>query len=200
MNRYIFGSLLFLLMLSSLNAQDDVEEMVKKLQRATQDYIDNTEKAVQDFIDKNDAEFAKFLEEDWQMFQAFKGEVRDEKPKPKTIPVAEAQKDIVFTGKPVEKIPIPKYSAQEKVEPIIKSSFRPSVQTEKITVDFFNVRLEWEFDVKMQTLGLSNINNESISKCWEMLSSSDYKALVDQTLSYKNSMNLNDWGYILIVT
>ncbi|MCK4297092.1 MAG: hypothetical protein KAX28_10610 [Candidatus Marinimicrobia bacterium] len=188
-----------ILMISVLQSQEDVEDMMRKLQEATQEKINQSEQAVQDFIDKNDAEFAKFLEEDWRMFQAFKGEVRDEKPKPKTIPVAEVKKDIVYTGKPVEKIPIPKYSAQEKVKPMIEYKFRPDIKKKKITVDFFNVKLEPEYDVKMQTLVLRDINNESISNCWETLSASDYEALLEQTKAYKNNINLNDWGNILLL-
>ena len=187
------------LLISVLQAQEDVEDMMRKLQEATQEKINQSEQAVQDFIAKNDAEFAKFLEEDWRMFQAFQGMVRDEKPKPKTIPIAEEKKEIVYTGKKVEKISAPVKQKQEKVEPIIKSTFRQNVQKENIALNFFTVRLDLEFDAKMRTLGLSNINNESISRCWEIFSSSDYKPLVDQILSYKNSMSLNDWGFIILL-
>ncbi|NQU87492.1 MAG: hypothetical protein HQ541_17195, partial [Mariniphaga sp.] len=187
------------LLISVLQSQEDVEDMMRKLQEATQEKINQSEQAVQDFIAKDDAEFAKFLEEDWRMFQAFKGEVRNEKPKPKTIPIAEEKKDVVYTGKKVEKISVPVKHKQEKIEPIIKSNFRQNIHKEKIELNFFTAQLDLEFDVKMKTLGLSNINNETISKCWELLSSSDYKPLIEQTLSYKNSMNLNDWGFIMLL-
>lgn len=199
MARYLLVLIAFFMMAPRLVAQNDVEEMMKKLQDATRNYIDNTEKAVQDFIDKDDAEFAKFLEEDWQMFQAFKGEVLNKEPKPKTIPVAEEKTEQIYTGKKVEKVSVPTSPKKKKVESKREYTFRPDVQKRHVTVGFFDVDHDLAFDARMQSLRLSNINNKSISKCWETLSSSDYSALLEQTKIYKNNMNLNDWGYILFL-
>lgn len=185
----------------SIVAQEDVEKMMKKLQEATQEYINQSEEAVQDFIDKNDKEFAKFLEQDWQMFQAYQGKIRDNKPKPEVIPVADQKPDIKYQGVKVELTVTPVKETEEKIitKPIIQSDFRQNVQKEKINLSFYSTRLDFEFDVQMKGAMISNISNESISHFWKVLSLSDYQPLLDKVLIYRNDIKFNDWGFIILI-
>ncbi|MCG2715798.1 MAG: hypothetical protein L6422_05865, partial [Candidatus Marinimicrobia bacterium] len=188
-----------ILMISVLQSQEDVEDMMRKLQEATQEKINQSEQAVQDFIARDDAEFAKFLEEDWRMFQAFQGMVRDKKPKPVDVPVAKIKKPVVFKGKEVEPIQIPD---KPKQKPILVEKTVPGIPIERgkiLNVKFFNVDLEIVYDERFKSPINIKVDNRSISKFWEILSRSDFDNFIKQAKYYKQNMNLNDWGYALLV-
>ncbi|MBU4446276.1 hypothetical protein KJ656_14540, partial [bacterium] len=188
-----------ILMISVLQSQEDVEDMMRKLQEATQEKINQSEQAVQDFIARDDAEFAKFLEEDWRMFQAFQGMVRDKKPKPVDVPVAKIKKPVVFKGKEVEPIQIPD---KPKQKPILVEKTVPGIPIERgkiLNVKFFNVDLEIVYDERFKSPINIKVDNRSISKFWETLSRSDFDNFIKQAKYYKQNMNLNDWGYALLV-
>lgn len=98
------------------------------------DYLKNELEGYTQYRDERDAEFVQFLKSQWQEFQAFRGLVRDSRPKPRRIPKAPEPKpvepEVTDTEAPakdpeppkddltlVEKIVVPKKPASLPEEP-----------------------------------------------------------------------------------
>lgn len=50
-----------------------------------------------------------------------------------------------------------------------------------------------------ENIGLENLTEESVSKCWKQLSKDKYATLIDDCVRLKSELNLCDWGYVKLV-
>jgi hypothetical protein len=195
----------------------DRSEYEKWMKQQTQSY--------QEYRDKRDKEFSGFLKKHWKEMHTFQGIVRDKAPKPVSMPVAPVFKPkvkpqplVVIKPKPdkkplkiVEKKP-PVISAPVipviKV-PVIKPAPKPvivkpvpTVQLPKgktLKVEFYGQKLNFTYDPKLNTRLASKINGKTISSYWSSLSKASYEPLLKQISSQRAPLNLNDWGYALLV-
>ena len=181
----IISVILFFAFLKPLFAQDDYQKWLKKEQQSYKNYLDEQDRA-----------FADFLKKDWEAFKSFNGLVRDSKPKPKKMPVAkEKDKPKAKPPKPLPKIkkippPPPKPRPKPQVKPVVKGSANPL----KINYFALDIVLDYKKDFNLQMS--RPLTNKSISSAWETLASSKYKNLLQQLISYRKKMLLNDWGYL----
>mgnify|MGYP006278820593 FL=1 len=104
---------IFFLILSISLSQNDVEEMMRKLEEATRKEMEKTQKKVEQYISAQDSAFAAFLEQDWELYNTYDGINNLEEPKLKKPPVAKPTQEIDLPDKKIRDIPIPK---KEKVE------------------------------------------------------------------------------------
>ena len=172
-----------------LSAQDDFESWKQQQQEEFRAYKDANDKA-----------FMKYLEDQWESFATFLGETRDETPKPVDIPVSEAE-EIELTDSSIVEIPeIPELIIQED-SVIIKNSieFLQPAEGKMVTVDYWGMQVEltepenFKLDLKYP------IKSKSIAEFWYKVSNSDFEPLLDQLKQYKQNMNLNDWGYCILL-
>ena len=174
------------------HAQEDYQEWLQKQQEA-----------FQQFKEKRDNEFAEFLEKQWRNMGLQEGVTRDEKPKPFTIPQAEQlppRKIDVPDRDIIKDIPVPKYVPLEipefKKEPV------PPVDIERgkaISFDYFGVPVTVRVDKGFSSRFGQKIDNKAISKHWQLLSNLDYEKLLLRVRFLKEQMQLNDWGYGLLL-
>jgi hypothetical protein len=66
-------------------------------------------------------------------------------------------------------------------------------------MDFYGVPLDFEYDKLMSKRLDPAVNEASISAYFEELSNANYNTLLNQFYNNKDLMNLNDWGYYMMV-
>ncbi|HBO74944.1 MAG TPA: hypothetical protein DD653_09695 [Marinilabiliales bacterium] len=201
----VFGAAIVLMGAFSANAQTREEE-IKKMQqdreKFNKDYQEGFEKFVKErdeAIKKMDAEFQEFLKKEWTNYELFKAEQRKADPKPGEKPVYKT---------PVQKSPTQlKVVAPKKLEaggeapvlPVLAKSASPDYAARSASFAFYGANLNFEFDSKFITSFSGTVSEELISQKWEAMSQTNYNDLINQLISFKANMNLNDWGYYLLV-
>ena len=189
-------------------------------------WMNQETKSYQEYRDKRDKEFTGFLKNQWKEMQTFQGLVRDETPKPVKMPVApiprpvvrpelpQAEKKPVIDKKPdkiVDKTPV---VVKQPVRPIVKVppikpvpkpvkiKPVPVVQLPKgktIEVLFYGQKLKFTYDPKLRVRLALRINEKAMSSYWSALSKADYEPLLKQIDAQRKPLNLNDWGYALLI-
>jgi len=185
---YISVIVSFFIIFSILTAENDYETWKKQQQEAMRKFKSAQDKA-----------FVEFLENEWRDFQAFKGEVLDEIPKPEKVPEVKPEKIVTpKAAKIIEEIEIPKTKIKEEVQ--IKKDREIFVKKEKkININFLGIPLEFTEFGKFNIDVDSSINEKVIADFWYEASNMEYDTLLREISYYRKQMNLNDWGFCLMV-
>lgn len=184
----LLAAVIFFAFLKPLFAQDDYQKWLKKEQ---QDF--------NKFLDEEDRAFADFLKKDWEAFKSLNGIVRDSKPKPKKMPVAkDKDKPKAKPVKPLPKVreippPPPKPRPKPHPKPVVKGKENP------LKINYFGLDIILDYKKNFNINLTQPLSNKAISSAWESMASSKYKNLLEQLLSYRKKMALNDWGYVLFI-
>ncbi len=159
------------------------------------DYLQSQSESFQSYKDERDSEFMGFLKEQWAEFKVHQGLKRDTKPKPKKLPVAKPLKSepvLIEKSKPVKKIVIPEYVSTKKdvIIPEPKETKPVAVNIRFYSAD---LKLYGAFDFP----GDINrpVNKKLIMDFWDTMSKVDYDSILSQSMTYKKTLKLNDWGY-----
>lgn len=201
----ILGTLMLVLLAPMANAQTLEEFKKQEQERKSQfkkDYNEGFEKFVKErdeAIKKMDDEFKEFLKKEWINYELFKAEQRKPEPKPNTEPT--------YSGGKKEKAVQLKIEAPKKVEsmavapdlPIMAKSTPADYSPSKSSMSFYGANLNFGYDPKFVTNLSGTISEELISEKWEAMSQTNYNDLINQLVGFKTDMNLNDWGYYLLV-
>jgi len=183
-------------------------------------WMNQETKSYQEYRDKRDKEFTGFLKNQWKEMQTFQGLVRDKTPKPVKIPVAPRPRPVVKPKLPktdkkpikvVEKTPV---KIKQPLKPVVKVppiqpvskpvivKPVPVVQLPKgkiIEVEFYGQKLKFTYDPKLHVRLALRINEKAMSRYWSALSKADYEPLLKQINAQRKPLNLNDWGYALLI-
>lgn len=190
-------------------SQTDFEEWKKQRQQQMQDFKAEREKQIEqlskkfdDYVKEQDKAFTDYLTERWRQFQVFKGIEPPAQPKPDVFP----------TYQEPDRREAPKPLPNLKTPPLITPKFTPDPLLPRVVkkepdqfpvnvggIDFYGLNLSYEYDRAMAWKANSQINEDAISKYFEQLSSANYNSLLDQFYDYRNQMNLNDWGYYMLL-
>ncbi len=156
----------------------------------------------QNFLSQQDQEFGKYLSQQWKEFSLFKGEKRDETPKPKTPPVAPV------TAKPATDIPvvIPDIVAKTtpplpplvpdiptKVKPAAPQRPKPSPAVKGIGFDYFGLTVQLPHN-SIPAFADTSLSNESISNWWQQAAGKDHAHLLDGVRTQRRALSLSDWA------
>ncbi|MFO7896409.1 MAG: hypothetical protein R6U84_05725 [Candidatus Cloacimonadales bacterium] len=167
-----------------LSAQSDFEAWKK----AQSEQFEN-------FKTKEDAAFYEFLQENWSDFAAFKGEKQDVVPKPQTVPEAENEKLVEPEEAAQAKVVSFEVEEAEKEENIY---FAVDKTKPIIEINYFGLPMDYNYEANFE-IDLSNLSEDTIANFWMKASNSDYEKFLEQLQTQKQKMNLNDWGYCLLV-
>ncbi|MBU0675819.1 MAG: hypothetical protein KJ950_14350 [Proteobacteria bacterium] len=109
-------------------------------------------------------------------------------PKPVSIPQPEAS---VLTP---SQVPIP-------AAPVIPAAPGPdpTASGSPLSFDYFGTEMHLRFDPRLSRGITPPINNDSISRYWEAIAGTAFKPYIEQTLRYRDTLRLNDWGYLLLL-
>lgn len=191
----LFLVFFIILSVTQSHAQENYQQWLKKQQQAFQEYKD-----------KRDQAFTEFLEREWREMQAFQGLKRDHQPKPvkmpeakKTPPVDKLPVKDLKPPKTVKEIPVPKFvppaapNLKDKPEPVdIKAG-------ESLEFNYYNAALSVDYDRSVKIPSSQKVTNKTISAFWSGLSRAKYESVLAQAKYFKEAMQLNDWGFALLL-
>lgn len=169
---------------SPIFGQEDLQSEFDHFVRQEEATFDNR-------IKQMNKEFADYLKQQWKSFDTHVNEPILRDPDTPTIRREEA-------------IPTPVESKTEQVDtevlpltPPIKESGLIR-QLEQRAVLFFGQTLQIPFD-RSYKISVSNAQESAVSLAWEQATEVNYTALQSTLKHYKKELNLNDWGYMLLV-
>lgn len=176
-------------------SQQDYQEWLKKDQQEYQDYLEEQDKA-----------FLEFLKKDWEAFQSFKGMKADTAPKPDTIPVApepepappEEAEPAKTEKEPEKTVTIPALDLQPPEEAPKPETGMIAPTQPKVELDFFDAKCTVNFNKNVNWSPRQPLNNKTIAQSYEALAKSNYKTTLNQFVHIAKSLDLNDWGYLLL--
>ena len=191
----------FPIILSLLFAQQDVEEMMKKMQQDVNSEIQKNEEAVRRYISKNDSLFAEFLKNEWKPFETQKGEKRKELPKPEEIPEIPETEFEYEEYVPVE-IYLPELDVDTKISPEIKPpeiTVSEEVNFENIKLSFYEQELAFRINKETKIQVKKPVNDKSIPIYWEEMSMVETRPMLQLIEDYSALLGLNDYGKFILV-
>ncbi len=151
-------------------------------------------------IKKLDADFQEFLKQEWKNYELFKAEELEAKPKPSTEPEYTGSGSTSATELKIEEVAtIEAGATAEPRLPVYSASVPENYNAANASFGFYGSDLKFRYDQNTLSSFPSAINEETISAKWEAMSQTNYADLLNQLQSYKVEMNLNDWGYYLLV-
>lgn len=185
--------------------QAQADSTFEQIQRALDDQFraltEQNEQEFDLFVEEIDQEFSAYLKNSWTEFALFAGMKPDTTPKPRKMPVFEepslplAPRELVLepdAKRPDEIVPVPNI-------PVVLKTDAEEVETESADVDFYGTELSFDYDPELSKGFPASFSNQDIGEFWERISSTGYPSMVSQLLAAKSRMNLNDWGYFMLV-
>lgn len=175
--------------------EQDKREFVEKEKAAFDQFVKDRDEAIK----KMDEDYKEYLKKEWTNYELFKAEDRKAEPKPNTKPV--------FTGNAQKAATQLKVEAPEKVEteaispilPVMTKSEPENYQPKSSAMSFYGAQLNFNYDSKSLNTFPSVINEEVIANKWDEMNATNYASLINQLMAFKTNMNINDWGYYLLV-
>ncbi len=188
------------------NAQSK-EEWIKQQEAEREAFYEKEKEAFKKFVQerdeaikKMDEEFKEFLKQEWVNYELFKGEAIESEPKPDTKPV--------FKETPTKTPAELKIEQPDKIESHGDAKPRLPILTKSVPADytasngsflFYGANIDFKYDSKSLKSFPSTINEEIISSKWEEMSNTYSAELINDLNTHKTNMNLNDWGYYLLI-
>ena len=178
------------------------DEMAAMKQKQ-QEFINRMQNEFDEYVKQRDQEFAEYLKKQWEQFSVMKGEPLPVSPKPPVTPEykPEPSREGQWTKMPVIKpsLNINKEMQKEVKMPIVQKTDEEVYDKGNMTFGFFGFRLVLDYDQQIKFDPPKIVNPSTISGIWEKLSGTNYSSLLNQFQKYKTDMNLNDYGYYLMV-
>ena len=204
-SRLSFLIVFLILFLPSSYLFSQVDSTFEDIQRAMneqfQAFVAQNEQEFNQYAEEIDREFASYLKQAWEEFALFAAVKPDTTPKPKELPRFEPLTQTLTprelrlepaVGPPVEIPPVPNV-------PVVLKTEMEDRDIESATIDFYGTTLNFDYDPGLVIDFPTPFTNQQIGDFWETASLTDYAPLVNQLTGAKSQMNLNDWGYYLLV-
>jgi len=185
------------------------EEWKKQREQEMQQFKDEREKQLQalaaefdKYVEERDKEFADYLKQRWTQFQVFKGLDIPEEPKPDVAPVftepdRPTPPEVLPTIEPEIRL-----KPDEVPQPILPRKTKQEPQkfpVHSMDFNFYGFPVIFDFDKEMTEPLAGEVSETAISEYFARMSECNYNHLIDQLTDYSKQMNLNDWGYYLMV-
>ena len=210
----IFLIVTLLVFCTIIRAQDDLEKWLNKEQRD-----------LEKFLSKEDKEFMEFLKKEWKEFEMSQGLTFYQKPKPLKLPVYtppenEEIRNEEEKSRLIEEFPESPEQGDNK-EPIRNNKtgeetthfeaeeipvtdrgalmIDPVKNPVSIDLDFYGVIKEVKISNDLRIKLNDDPDGESISDFWGEMASINFADFLLQTNYYSEQMNLNDWGYCMLL-
>ncbi|MFH1937462.1 MAG: SBBP repeat-containing protein [Bacteroidota bacterium] len=204
-SRLSFLIVFLILLLPSSYLFSQIDSTFEDIQRAMneqfQAFVAQNEQEFNQYAEEIDREFASYLKQAWEEFALFAAVKPDTTPKPKELPRFEpltqtlTPRELLLepaVGTPVEIPPVPNV-------PVVLKTEMEDRDIESATIDFYGTTLNFDYDPGLVIDFPTPFTNQQIGDFWETASLTDYAPLVNQLTGAKSQMNLNDWGYYLLV-
>jgi hypothetical protein len=171
--------------------KDDYNEFISRMSRQYDEYVQ-----------QRDREFTEYLNQRWKEYEVFAGLKMDEKPKPVLTPTLDPREAVTAPrALPViipDAPPLPRPALEPRL-PVVQKTEPEKFPTHNARFSFYGSTISLNYDPAMIVSVPMNINNMGISRFWNAASKSNYNHLINQLRDQRSEMNLNDWGYYLLV-
>ena len=188
-------------------------------------WLKQTQGEFQNYLDENDKAFISFLNQTWEEVDVEDAKIRDPKPKPVNIPVAQPiiiekpqitvippiivpaieKPDVEIPTTETPTIAVPVIKPPVMKAPIIETPViidRPVVKKDHnsrtISYDFFGESISVNYNKNFKQSFRSKISNKSIADFWTELATQPHKEIIEQLSQRAESLKLNDWGTALL--
>ena len=128
-------------------------------------------------------------------------EVKPDLPKPTKEPIKKPEL-VEKTPKPVVKPPVvkvPPIKPVPETKPVKPAPVVSLPKGSKLDIVFYGHNLKFTYDPKLKVKLALRISANAMSDHWSALSKADYESLIKQIDAQKEPLQLNDWGYTLLV-
>jgi hypothetical protein len=212
MKTHIVYSFMFLTLVFSGVYAQSFEEYKKQQEAAMQKFADEQkeglsrlQKEYADYVEKRDQEWADYLKKEWENYQAFTGKEMPQRPKPTTVPVfkpAPAKEQVATVSSPIV---IKQTQVIKKSQPIpqmVEPLRKPAMDEKNLrstTFQFYGRTITIPYDAALSQCVFPAVNQPSIGAFWESASATNYTPSIEKLLQAKTDLNINDFGYLLIV-
>ncbi len=203
---------LFLLLVAAIQAQtvDELkkqsEKDMQKMRRQQSALITQMQQDFDAFVRRADKDFAVFLKQSWKEFEAFRARKEPLKPKPEVVPhYAPGGQPGPLSEKQI--IPLPAGAAARRITtvssippaPVIPAVHLAGKGKYRISVDFYGRPLTMSVDLKILDYFPNRYDRRTVSKWWLQCSRTPYAQVVESLYGWRKQLQLNDWGYYLLV-
>jgi len=202
----IFASFLAGLFISVPAKAQTYEEWKKQQEQDKKEFMDKEKAAFAQFvkdrdeaIKKMDDEFKDYLKKEWANYDLFKAEQLAPEPKPDTEPVFKPGASTTPTQLKIEEPKTVESMAVAPRLPVMAKTPPADYKPQKTSFGFYGANLDVVYDSKFISSFPSTISEQVISDTWEAMSATNYNAIIGELSNYKTDMNLNDWGYYLLI-
>jgi len=210
---FILIAMLFLIFSSTASFAQTYEELLKQYGDQFDEYKKQNEKLFSDYVKANDEAFADLLRKAWTEYNLVKGIKPPNEPKPNNIPTIDPQdvkkdKPIVVIIKDEEdnnnankddnSSNLNKVKVDPKTPLIVKEEPDEFPKSD-INFDFYGQALSLSFDKEFVNAIPANIEQNTIADFWDKMVATNHYHFINQLMDYKTMMNLNDWGYFVLV-
>ncbi len=178
------------------------EEMVKQMQGKFDEFQKNSQEKFDKFVEENDKNFSDFLKNSWEQYALLAGVKIPADPKPKDVPKIDPME---IKKNEVNDIPIivvedtiPKEVKKKTVTPTVQKNEDKTFDKLNGQITFYGTELKFSYDKNFVST-FNSVSEAEVADYWSKMSATNHYHFINQMLDYKTGLNLNDWGYFLLV-
>jgi hypothetical protein len=182
------------------------EEWAAQEKMRQNNYFEQERAAFQQFVKDRDAaiqqmddEFKEFLKQEWKNYNLFKEDYNPGAPKPKEKPVFTGETKSTATQLKVQEVKTVESGSEMPRLPVLAKSTPEDYVAREANFTFYGSNLTFDFDSKSALSFPALVNEQVISDNWDLISKTNYNTVIADLNAFKNDMNLNDWGYYLLI-
>ncbi|WP_462282109.1 hypothetical protein [Salinivirga cyanobacteriivorans] len=151
------------------------------------------------YIEKLDKEWQDYLEKKFKEFELYKESQPDIGPKPEEMPKAEDNAEAKEESVEYKEVKQLQKKPAEVEKPILQKTAPKDFATSSQYFDFYGTDISMDYDRSFLNDFPDNISEQVISQKYGEMSKTNYNHLLEQLTTTSNEMNLNDWGYYLLL-
>lgn len=169
------------------------------------------------YLSEEDRAFSQFLEREAKLLNPQDAEAEDLQPKPDTPPVFSPEEDPAPQPSPqpapepdsAPEPPPAEPPVEEDAAPVSPPTATPGSEPasaprvpryfESVELSFYGTRLQLRYPAEIVAPLSGKISQEKIAGFWKDAAASEYDPFVEQLLGLRRALQLNDWGYALLI-
>lgn len=171
-----------------------------------ENYMKSEISAFTKFKEERDQEFTDYLKKQWEEFESFKGLVRDETPKPNSLPKVEQAEKMEKKSDFYDKVVSIKeeslknqntyksVSVPDKIVSDVKQNTKDMIEFR-----FYGENIVIKYDKNMLYDENDISGNKQIAEFWEKSALSDFSILINSVTHYSDLLNLKSFGHLLFI-
>ena len=167
--------------------------------------ISKLKEEYKEFLARQNKEFGEYLEKEWQSYRSFQGlEPPKEAPKPEETPVykrPETEESIEkIEARGVLSVDVDRLESND-LAPRQNYAIEEKIEGKQVVFDYYDQSLNLIVNPKLFLDEPGTLDEKTIRTYWDQISNdeNDYAFLISQLNEYRYKLNLNDWGYFMLL-